>query len=99
MPNEWLLDSMDFCPPGQCGVRSLLTKSEPMAIANGLIYLEGKITVALDGLNEQSECVEIDTAVTAISAGRRCQTHGYRFVWEPLASEPTFRYRRENLWI
>ena len=39
---------MDLCPPGQCGVRSLLTKSEPMATANGIIYQEAKITVAVN---------------------------------------------------
>ena len=82
---------MDLCPPGQCGVRSLLTKPEPMAIANGIIYPESTIALAFDAPNEQSECVEIDTAVRVISVGRRCQTHGYRFVWEQFASEPTFQ--------
>ena len=45
---------MDLCPPGQCGVRSLLTKAEPMAIANGIIYPEAKIAVAFYALNNLS---------------------------------------------
>ena len=83
---------MDICPPGQRGVRSfLLTRAEPMATANGLITPEAKITVKFNALNEESECIEMNTAVRAISVGRRCQMHGYRFVWEPWASVPSFQ--------
>ena len=62
-----------------------------MATANGLIIPEAKITIKLNALNEESECIEMDTAVRAISVGRRCQMHGYRFVWEPWASVPSFQ--------
>ena len=93
--HEWLLDteaSMDICSSGQRGVRSLLlTRAEPMATANGLITPEAKITVKLNALNEESECIEMSTAVRAISVGRRCQMHGYRFVWEPWALVPSFQ--------
>ena len=83
---------MDICPPGQCGVRFLLlTKAESFSTANGLSNPEAKITVKLNALNEESECIEMDTAVRAISVGRRCQMHGYRFVWEPWASVPSFQ--------
>ena len=83
---------MDICPPGQRGVRFLLlTRAEPFAIANGLIIPEAKITVKFNALNEESECIEMNTAVRAISVGRRCQMHGYRFVWEPWASVPSFQ--------
>ena len=69
---------MDICPPGQCGVRFLLlTRADSFATANGLITPEAKVTVKFNALNEESERVEMDTAVRAISVARRCQTHGY----------------------
>ena len=82
---------MDICPPGQRGERSLLTRVEPLATANCLIIPEANIIVKFNALNEESECIEMDTAVRAISVGRRCQMHGYRFVWEPWASVPSFQ--------
>ena len=83
---------MDLCPAGQHGMRSLLlTKTKSFATANCLITPEAKITVKLNALNEESECIEMNTSVRAISVGRRCQMHGYRFVWEPWASVPSFQ--------
>ena len=71
--DEWLLDdgaSVDICPPGQFGLRSRLESPELMSTANGVISSEAKITVALDAFNEEADCIEMDTAVGALSLYR-----------------------------
>ena len=48
------------------------------------------VTVALDVLKEDADCLELKHTVPALSIGRQCAAYGYRFTWEPWALAPTF---------
>ena len=57
--------------------------------ANGLVPTMDRNCVAINSLNEDADCLVLESTVHALSPGRRCAEHGYTFRWEPWASEPT----------
>ena len=79
---DWILDTgtgNDLCPRGTPGRR--VNKDSMMALetANGIVQPDASVTVSIDALNEDAECVELAQTVTALSIGRRCVEHGYGF--------------------
>lgn len=87
---EWLLDTgtgYDICPKHQAGkpyAGDLVT----LETANGMVNTKERQMVALDVLEEDSECLVLDLSVRALSVGRRCAEYGYEFSWRPWATEP-----------
>ena len=72
-------------------MRSQCNTPYPIETANGIVHPDSKVTVTLDALDEEADCLELGKTVCALTIGRRCATHGYRFVWEVHADQPTFQ--------
>ena len=66
----------DLCPKDQVGERTRRNDSLTIETANGIVRPDTKVTVALDALDEEADCIELDNTVRALSIGRRCAAHG-----------------------
>ena len=91
---EWILDTgtgNDLCPAGTAGTR--IKKDTMMSIetANGIVKPDTAVSIGLDKLDEDADCVELAQTVHALSVGRRCAQHGYSFHWDAFESKPMFK--------
>ena len=90
---EWVIDTgtgNDLCRKGIKGVRTARNAKIVVDTANGPVEPDTQVTVALDALNEDADCIELPDTINALTVGRRCAAHGYGFYWEPWHQKPTF---------